>query len=121
MKKTIKKCLTKTKKSFIHILGIVVSMLLMLFGIWQHDLITAPPVWWSATDNIYFYQNIIAKGYYSYAEEPFQCFLWKTTIGRAYDVTLFLIFISWWILFFSLYFWGRKYSKLYSKILKEKK
>ena len=40
------------------------------------------------------------------ASRYFQCWLWKTTVGEAYDTTLFLIFAAYWLMFGALWFWN---------------
>jgi len=60
--------------------------ILHMFSVWQLDLICAGPVWnygWKPPEP-------------RYADQPFQCWIWKTTIGEAYDTLFFLNFISYW-------------------------
>lgn len=54
------------------------------FAIWQLDLICVRPVWEPG------WCHPIGR----YADDYFQCWLWKTTVGEAYDTLLFLNFIS---------------------------
>lgn len=83
------------KKNILNIVGIMVSVFLFMFGIWQLDLICCPPVWKTG------WCHPVGR----YADDYFQCFWWRTTIGEAYDILLFLIFISFWLLFISLVTW----------------
>ena len=83
------------------IIGVSFSGILMLFGIWQLDLICVGPVWHTWGFVTWFINSNLPV----YASEYFECWLWKTTVGEAYNTLLFLIFISWWILLISLWFW----------------
>ena len=73
-----------------HIFGILLGFVLIIFGtifaLWQLDIIVSGCVW---------HENPDGSGWAwhdgAYAKAYFQCFLWKTTIGQAYD-TLFLYF-----------------------------
>ncbi len=64
-------------------LGIVLIVFGVLFCLWQLDIIVSGPVWWSGDGHGWSHTNG------AYCNDYFQCFLWKTTIGQAYD-TLFL-------------------------------
>jgi len=72
-----------------HIFGILLGFVLIIFGtifaLWQLDIIVSGCVW---------HENPDGSGWAwhdgAYAKAYFQCFLWKTTIGQAYD-TLFLL------------------------------
>lgn len=73
--------------AFIHILSL-----------WQLDLIAVLPVW-----NTPLFQQVLAQqGLTNYAEGYFQCWIWRTTVGAAYDTLFFLNFLSFWILFAAL-------------------
>jgi len=85
--------------------GIMGAMSLLFFGIWQLDLIVSGPVWWSANGSGWSHPNG------AYADDYFQCFLWKTTIGQAYDTLFLLIFISFIVLFVSVFLWPRKRTR----------
>ena len=43
----------------------------------------------------------------AYANQYFQCFLWKTTVGQAYDTLFMLIFLSFIVVFASAFFWPK--------------
>ena len=91
-------------KNLPSMIGASFSALLMIFGIWQLDLICVNPVWQVG------WCHSIGR----FADDYFQCWLWKTTVGQAYDTLWFLIFTSWWILLISLWFWvhgGEKKNK----------
>jgi len=90
------KILKWLKNHSLNLVGIIFSVCLMMFGIWQLDLICGPPVW---------HYDWIHPG--RYADDPFQCWLWHTTIGEAYDTLLFCIFISFWLLLMSVWTWDR--------------
>jgi hypothetical protein len=71
---------------------------LLFFSLWQLDLIVSGPVWWGDA----------TRGWSAtsrYADQYFQCFFWKTTIGEAYDTLFFLTFISFVVLFMSVFLW----------------
>lgn len=93
------------KKHSLNVLGIAFSMALLIFSIWQLDLICVNPVWGSVQGNIAFYQGLEAMGVGAYSQLRFQCFLLETTIGMAYDLFLFFIFSAFFVLFISLWFW----------------
>ena len=92
-----------TTRALLNIAGIMVAMGLLFFSLWQLDIIVSGPVW---------YQNLDGSGWSwpgpgAYSNDYFQCFLWKTTIGQAYDTLFLLIFISFIVLFASAFFWPR--------------
>jgi hypothetical protein len=110
---TPKEPLTKQLKNFgrnlietsaiLNLAGIMTALGLLFFSLWQLDIIVSGPVW---------HQNPDGTGWFwpgpgPYASEEFQCFLWKTTIGEAYDTLFMLIFISFIILFVSAFLWPR--------------
>lgn len=91
-----------------NVAGIVAGFLCIVLGsmftLWQLDIIVSGPVW---------HVNLDGSGWAwhngAYAAAPFQCFLWRTTIGAAYD-TLFLL--NWLVtlaggvlIFLSLWYW----------------
>jgi hypothetical protein len=80
------KALAKTKpKTLATLVFLIVSFsILHMFSVWQLDLIVCSPVW-----NYGWIQPAPR-----YADQPFQCWLWHTTIGEAYDTLFFLNFIS---------------------------
>jgi len=78
--------------------GIGLSLLLTLHGLWQLDIICVDPVW--STNQ--FINWFVGTGYETYSNIPFQCGLWKTTIGRAYDVYLSLPVVGWFVLLMSM-------------------
>jgi len=99
--------LVKTS-AIINLIGVMVSLGLLFFSLWQLDLIVSGPVWWEASPD--------GQGWYwpgpgAYANEYFQCFVWKTTVGQAYDTLFMLIFISFIVLFASAFFWPRGHSQ----------
>ena len=99
--------LVKTS-AIINLIGVMVSIGLLFFSLWQLDLIVSGPVWWesSATGAGWSW-----PGPGAYANNYFQCFIWQTTIGQAYDTLFMLVFISFIVLFASAYFWPRGHSK----------
>lgn len=90
---------------------------LLFFSLWQLDLIVSGPVWLSSaphgTGSGWSHLNGGA-----YSNDYFQCYLWKTTIGQAYDTLFMMIFISFIILFASAFFWprGAKDNKITFKL-----
>jgi hypothetical protein len=101
------KNLVKTSAVF-NLAGVMTALGLLFFSLWQLDLIVSGPVWWQASAN--------GVGWHwdgpgAYANDYFQCFLWKTTIGQAYDTLFMLIFISFIVLFASAFFWPRMKTK----------
>jgi len=99
--------LVKTS-AIINLIGVMVSLGLLFFSLWQLDLIVSGPVWWEASPD--------GQGWYwpgpgAYANDYFQCFFWKTTIGQAYDTLFMLVFISFIVLFASAYFWPRGHNR----------
>jgi hypothetical protein len=91
-----------TTHTLYNIAGIMTALSLLLFSLWQLDLIVPGPVWWSEGGIGWTHPNG------AYADDYFQCFLWKTTIGQAYDTLFLLIFISFIVLFVSVFFWRRR-------------
>ena len=70
----------------------VARFLLHMFSVWQWDIIVVNAVWQTPG-----FVAVHQTG--KYCDDPFQCFVWKTTIGRAYDTLLFLNHISVWLAF----------------------
>jgi hypothetical protein len=91
-----------TSHTLYNIAGIMAALSLLLFSLWQLDLIVSGAVWWSEGGIGWSHPNG------AYADDYFQCFLWKTTIGQAYDTLFLLIFISFILLFVSVFFWRRR-------------
>jgi hypothetical protein len=94
--------------AILNLAGVMFSIGLLFFSLWQLDLIVSGPVWWES--------SAIGPGWSwpgpgAYANEYFQCFVWKTTIGQAYDTLFMLIFISFIVLFASAFFWPRTRTK----------
>ncbi|HMK94651.1 MAG TPA: hypothetical protein VK536_04530 [Candidatus Limnocylindrales bacterium] len=88
--------------------GVMIAMGLLFFSLWQLDLIVSGPVWWQSSSNG---AGWSWPGPGAYAKEYFQCFIWKTTIGQAYDTLFMLIFIAFIILFASAFFWPRSTAR----------
>ena len=79
-------------KYIIGIIGCFTGQLFgILFAVWQWDIIVTGCVWWEASPTGV---GWAWPGPGAYARAPFQCWLWRTTIGSAYDTLLFLIFVS---------------------------
>ena len=97
------------RKHLVNMAGIMLGLSLVvfgvLFGLWQLDIIVSGPVW---------HMNPDGSGWAwhngAYASAYFQCFLWRTTIGQAYDTLFLVIFISaiagFVIAFISLWYWN---------------
>ncbi|MDR1992627.1 MAG: hypothetical protein LBQ98_03885 [Nitrososphaerota archaeon] len=92
--------------SIFNLAGIIASVCILFFSIWQLDMIVSGPVWWSSEEQGMGYGWSHPNG--AYANDYFQCFMWKTTIGQAYDTLFMLIFISFIVMFLSAYFWPKK-------------
>jgi len=93
-----------TSHALYSIAGIMAATSLLFFSLWQLDLIVSGPVWWSDSGRGWSHPNG------AYSEDYFQSFLWKTTVGQAYDTLFLLIFISFIVLFVSVFFWRRRTS-----------
>jgi MFS family permease len=98
--------LVKTS-AIINLIGVMVAIGLLFFSLWQLDLIVSGPVWYESPSG----QGWQWPGPGAYAKEYFQCFIWQTTIGQAYDTLFLLIFISFIVVFASAYFWPRGRAK----------
>jgi hypothetical protein len=92
-----------TTHSLYNIAGIMVALSLLLFSLLQLDLIVSGPVWWSSEWGVGWSHPNGA-----YADDYLKCFLWQTTIGQAYDTLFLLIFVSFMVLFVSVFFWRRR-------------
>jgi len=68
----------------VYVFLLISFAILHMFSTWQTDLICVGPVW--------SYGWCHPQG--RYADDPFQCWIWKTTIGSAYDTLFFLNFLS---------------------------
>lgn len=80
---------------------IVSFSILHMFSIWQLDIICVTPVW----NTQRFIQEVNGN---IYSQCPFQCWLWRTTIGEAYDILFFLNFLSFYgtiIIFVIMLYW----------------
>jgi len=91
--------------SVLNLAGIIASVCILFFSIWQLDIIVSGPVWWSSEEFGGGYGWSHPDG--AYANDYFQCFFWKTTIGQAYDTLFMLIFIAFIVMFLSAYFWPK--------------
>ena len=80
------------------LVGIGISYLLTMHGLWQLDIVCINPVWGTQTWIKWFLET----GYENYSDYPFQCGLWKTTMGRAYDVYLSYPVVGWFLLLVSM-------------------
>ncbi|MCW4001515.1 MAG: hypothetical protein NWE93_14895 [Candidatus Bathyarchaeota archaeon] len=90
-------------RSVFNLAGVMIAICILFFSLWQLDLIVSGPVW---------HQNVDGSGWSwsgpgPYANDYFQCFLWQTTVGQAYDTLFMLIFISFIIMFASAFFWPK--------------
>jgi len=94
--------------SIINLAGVMAAMGLLFFSLWQLDLIVSGPVWWQASPGG---AGWSWPGPGAYSKDYFQCFLWKTTIGQAYDTLFMLVFISFIVLFASAFFWPHARAK----------
>jgi len=92
-------------RALLNLAGVMTALGLLFFSLWQLDLIVSGPVWWASSPSG---QGWSWSGPGPYANDYFQCFLWKTTVGQAYDTLFMLIFISFIVLFASAFFWPRK-------------
>lgn len=98
-----------TRKMFIFLLpwlglvialfGVGVSLLITYHGIHQLDIIEVDPTWTTQPWIKWF----LGTGYENYSDVPFQCGLWKTTIGMAYDVYLSYPIVGWFLLLISMF------------------
>ena len=94
------------RKHLKNVVGIVAGFSILIFGsvfaLWQLDLIVSGPVWWGDATHGWSASS-------RYADQYFQCFLWKTTIGQAYDTLFLLTFLApllgLIIAFASVWFW----------------
>jgi hypothetical protein len=90
-------------RAVLNIAGIMIAMGLLFFSLWQLDMIVSGPVWYSNSNGSGWSWN----GPGPYADDYFQCFIWKTTVGQAYDTLFMMIFISFIVLFLSAFFWPK--------------
>jgi hypothetical protein len=91
--------------AILNLSGVMVAMGMLFFSLWQLDMIVSGPVWWESSPTG---SGWSWSGPGAYANDYFQCFLWRTTVGQAYDILFSLIFISFIILFASAFFWPRQ-------------
>jgi hypothetical protein len=101
------KNLVKSRAVF-NLAGVMTALGLLFFSLWQLDLIVSGPVWYQYSA---YGPGWSWPGPGAYANDYFQCFLWKTTVGQAYDTLFLLIFISFIVLFASAFFWPRTRAK----------
>jgi hypothetical protein len=93
--------------AILNLSGVMVAMGLLFFSLWQLDMIVSGPVWWESSPSG---AGWSWAGPGAYANDYFQCFLWRTTVGQAYDILFSLIFVSFIILFASAFFWPRQHN-----------
>lgn len=97
-----------TSSAILNLAGIITAVCVLFFSLWQLDIIVSGPVWWSSGD------YGVGTGYGwshpngAYANDYFQCFLWQTTVGQAYDTLFMLVFLSFIVMFASAYFWPKR-------------
>jgi hypothetical protein len=89
-----------------NLVGVIAAVCILFFSLWQLDLIVSGPVWWSSEEKGLGYGWSHPSG--AYSNDYFQCFVWKTTIGQAYDTLFMLVFISFIVMFLSAYFWPKQ-------------
>lgn len=115
------------REHLLNVAGIVLGFFILFFGLlfalWQLDMIVSGPVWWSSEP--YGMGTGWSHPNGAYQLDYFQCFLWRTTIGQAYD-TLFLIayvtpIIGTIVIFLSVWFWNDCDAKHPSTVTKETK
>jgi hypothetical protein len=102
------KNLIKTS-AVLNLAGAMFAVCLLFFSLWQLDMIVSGPVWWSSESMGMGTGWSHPNG--AYASDYFQCFLWQTTVGQAYDTLFMLIFVSFIVLFASAFFWPRFHNK----------
>lgn len=76
----------------------VIAAIFNIFSLWQLDIINVLPVW----NTPLFYEVMKQQNLTKYSDGYYQCFLWKTTIGRAYDILYLINSLTFWILFIAL-------------------
>ncbi len=95
-------------RAVFNIIGLMVAIGLLFFSLWQLDLIVSGPVWWESSPKG---PGWSWQGPGAYAKEYFQCFIWQTTIGQAYDTLFMMVFISFIVMFASAFFWPKGHQK----------
>lgn len=103
LKSTLKTLVTTS--AILNLSGVIAAVCVLFFSLWQLDIIVSGPVWWAYSPDG---PGWSWAGPGPYADEYFQCFLWKTTIGQAYDTLFMLVFISFIVMFASAYFWPKR-------------
>ena len=94
-----------TTSAILNLSGVIAAVCVLFFSLWQLDIIVSGPVWWAYSPEG---PGWSWAGPGPYADEYFQCFLWKTTIGQAYDTLFMLVFLSFIVMFASAYFWPKR-------------
>jgi hypothetical protein len=97
-----------TTRAVFNLAGMMSAIGLLFFSLWQLDIIVSGPVWWESSPTG---KGWAWNGPGAYQRDYFQCFLWKTTVGQAYDTFFALIFVSFIILFISAFFYPRPSAK----------
>jgi hypothetical protein len=93
------------KKTILALLGIGISAIMLVYSLWQLDVICKGPVWDPCDQNIGFYNWLKSIGCEHYSDLRFMSSeLWITTTGRAYDTLMSMAVISWFILLGSLFY-----------------
>jgi hypothetical protein len=90
------------KRNLPNIAAVVLAAFLHIFSLWQLDLISVLPVWNTPLFLVVMQQQSVSV----YSRAYFQCFIWKTTVGQAYDTLFMINFLSFWLLFLALWFWS---------------
>ena len=105
MFETLKLVYRAKPKTLAFLVFLIISLtILYIFSIWQLDLISVLPVWNTPAFLVVMQQ----QGLTNYAQSYFECWLWKTTVGEAYNDLLFLNFVSFYgtvIVFVILSYW----------------
>jgi len=91
------------KKHALNIFGLILAFCLFFFAIWQLDIIVSGPVWWEASPTG---EGWSWHGPGAYQRSYFQCFIWRTTIGTAYDVLFMTLFVALILAVLSLWLWN---------------
>lgn len=101
---------------WVSLMLIGLGLVMLLFSLWQLDLLFVSRMWGPAETNVAFYSDLIGNGYGSYSEMPWTINIWlfpSMTAGLAYDVLMILNGASWFVTASGIYVLMRRLKTIF--------
>jgi hypothetical protein len=91
-----------------------VGFMMMIFSVWQFDIMWVNRMWGPLQGNIDFFSSLIAQGFQSWHQAPFTInfeLFPNMTYGGAYDLLTAMNILSWFFTASGAYLLNRRYSQ----------